>query len=331
MAIRILYFYGDDEYAIQRSLHQLRAEFGDATTAELNLTHLDARNASEAEIHQAIHAVPFLAAQRMVWLANPSAAFSSAEAQERLFRLLEGLPDTTLLVLYETTEAKGMERHWLVRWMEKHPTVAKAQAFYLPRPREMPEWIEAEVQRQGGRIESAAAMRLAEMVGADTRQAAQEISKLLAYVGWQRPIRIADVQAVCVVTAEENIFAFVDALAQRDAHRAQRLLHRLLESEDEFALWGMVIRQFRLLLQGREVLEQKGEAAQIAERIGLHPFVAEKIALQARAFSLKSLEGMYERLVEMDEAIKTGLMSLEMALELLVIEWCQAGTASSSR
>lgn len=331
MAERILYFYGNDEYALQQSLQRLKSAFADATTAELNLTQLEARHASEAEVHQAIQAIPFLAAQRMVWLANPSLAFSTSESQQKFLRLLENIPETTLLVLYEIVDPKGMERHWLVRWAEKHPEIAKAQAFNLPRPREMAQWVIAEVKKQGGKIEPAAAARLAEMVGTDTRQAAQEIAKLLAYTGWQRPIRLQDVQAVCVVTAEENIFEFVDALAQKDARRAQRLLHRLLESEDEFALWGMVVRQFRLLLQGREVLDQRGDAAQIAERLGLHPFVAEKIALQARAFSIKSLEGIYQHLVEIDEAIKTGLLTLEIALDMLVIEFCQAGTVSSSR
>ena len=66
------------------------------------------------------------------------------------------------------------------------------------------------------------------MVGADTRQAAQEISKLLAYVNWARPIKVADVEAVSIVTAEPDIFAMVDALASGNGKSAQRLLHRLV-------------------------------------------------------------------------------------------------------
>lgn len=327
---RILYLYGNDEYAIQEHLRALEGKLGDATTIELNLTRLDARSASDAEIHQAIQAIPFLSEWRMVWLANPSTGFTTAARQQKFLSLLENIPETTLLVLHEILESKGMERHWLVRWVEKHADRAKAQALWRPKPWEMARWIGAEVQRQGGKIEAQAAERLAEMTGVDTRQAAQEIVKLLAYVGWKRPITLQDVQAVCVVSAEENVFEFVDALSRKDVPHAQRLLHRLLESEDEFALWGMVIRQFRLLLLGREVLDQRGDAAQIAERLGVHPFVAEKIALQARAFSLHNLEGIYQRLVEIDEAVKTGLLTLDLALDMLVVELAQAGTVASS-
>lgn len=327
---RIFYFYGNDEYAIQEHLRALEKMLGDATTVELNLTRLDARSASEAEIHQAVQAIPFLSERRMVWLANPSMAFTTSAMQQKFLSLLENVPETTLLVLHEILEPKGIERHWLVRWVEKHADRAKGQAFWRPRPWEMARWIAAEVQRQGGKIESPAAERLAEMTGVDTRQAAQEIAKLLAYVGWSRPIQVEDVRAVCVVTAEESVFEFVDALSRKDVAQAQRLLHRLLESEDEFALWGMVVRQFRLLIQGREVLEQRGDAAQIAERLGVHPFVAEKIALQARAFPMRSLEGIYQRLVEIDEAVKTGLLTLDLALDMLVVELAQAGTVTSS-
>ncbi len=320
---RILYLYGNDDYALQEYLRALAADLGDATTRELNLTRLEAREASEAELYQALHAIPFLAERRLVWLANPSARFNTPPAQEKFLHLLESVPETTQLVLHEITEPKEMERHWLLRWIEKHAEHAAAQAFWRPRPREMAQWIASEVKRQGGRIEPAAASRLAEMAGVDTRQAAQEIAKLLAYVGWARAITLQDVQMVCVVSAEENLFEFVDALAQKQARRAQRLLHRLLESEDEFALWGMVIRQFRLLLQGREILDEGGDALRISEQLRLHPFVAEKIALQARAFSLKSLEEIYQRLVEIDEAVKTSQLPLDLALDLLVMEWCQ--------
>lgn len=320
---QILYLYGNDDYALQEHLRALTADLGDATTRELNLTRLEAREASEAELYQALHAIPFLAERRLVWLANPSARFNTAASQEKFLRLLEGIPETTELVLYEIAEPKEMERHWLLRWIEKHPQQAAAQAFWRPRPREMAQWIASEVKRQGGKIEPAAAARLAEMIGVDTRQAAQEIAKLLAYVGWERAITLQDVQAVCVVSAEENLFEFVDALAQKQARRAQRLLHRLLESEEEFALWGMVIRQFRLLLQGREILDEGGDASKISELLQLHPFVAEKIALQARAFPLKSLEAIYQRLVEIDEAVKTGQFPLDLALDMLVMEWCQ--------
>jgi DNA polymerase-3 subunit delta len=181
-------------------------------------------------------------------------------------------------------------------------------------------WIVNEAKNQGGKIEPPAAAKLAEMVGVDTRQAGMEIAKLLAYVNWARPITGSDVDAVCIVTSQQSIFDFVDALSLGNGKSAQHLLHRLLENEDPFSLWGMVIRQFRLLIQAREILDGRGNQEDVARALGVHPFVAEKTTNQAKRFSMESLESIYRRLLRIDEDAKTGQITLDLALDTLVVE-----------
>jgi len=169
-------------------------------------------------------------------------------------------------------------------------------------------------------IEQAAAAKLAEMVGADTRQAAQEVTKLLTYANWARPVMIPDVEAVSISTAEPDIFAMVDALAVGNSKAAQHMLHSLLENQDAFSLWGMVIRQFRLLLLAREVIEARGGQREVEQALGVHAFVAEKVFGQARRFTLPALENIYHKLLEIDEAAKTSQVTLDLALDMLVVE-----------
>ena len=190
----------------------------------------------------------------------------------------------------------------------------------LPRQKEMSGWIVNETKNQNGVLEPSAAAKLAEMVGTDTRQAGMEIAKLLAYVNWARPVKIEDVEAVSIVTAEPDIFMLVDALADGRTGEAQKLLHRLLENEDAFALWGMVIRQFRLLLQAREVIDARGMVPDVQEALGVHPFVAEKIYGQAKRIPMTMLESIYHRLLLMDESAKNGQVTLDLALDIFVGE-----------
>jgi DNA polymerase III subunit delta len=128
------------------------------------------------------------------------------------------------------------------------------------------------------------------------------------------------VEAVCIVTSQQSVFDFVDALSNGNGKSAQYLLHRLLESEDPFALWGMVVRQFRLLLQAREILDGRGNKDDVARALGVHPFVAEKTTRQVAHFSIETLEAIYHRLLKIDEGIKTGQVSLDLALDTLVVE-----------
>lgn len=321
----IFLLYGNDEFAIARKLKEFESDFSDPTSADMNTTRLEARTMTENDLNNAVNAAPFLASKRLVLIAAPSSKYSKPDLRKKFLAFLEKTPDTAKVVLYDTLEkAKDAEKHWLVKWAEKVKPLARAQGFFLPQQRDMPGWIVNEAKNQQGQIEPAAAARLAEMVGTDTRQAGMEISKLLAYVNWERPVRASDVEAVCIVAAQQSVFDFVDALSQGNGKSAQKLLHRLLENEDPFALWGMVTRQFRLLIQTREILDGRGNKDDVARALGVHPFVAEKTSGQARRFSMEELEAIYHRLLRIDEQVKTSQLTLDLALDFLIVELASA-------
>lgn len=316
----IFLLYGNDEFAITRKLKDFDTEFSDPTTADMNTTRLEARTMTENDLNNAVNAMPFLAPKRLVFLNSPSGKFSNPAARKKFLDFLEKAPDTAKVVICESIEPKEAEKHWLVKWAEKNKTLAKTQAFFLPKQRDMPGWIINEAKNQKGQIEPAAAARLAEMVGVEPRQAGMEISKLLAYVNWERPVRGSDVEAVCIVTSQQSVFDFIDALLQGNGRVAQKLLHRLLENEDPFSLWGMVVRQFRLLIQAQEILDARGNKDDVARALAVHPYVAEKTTGQANRFSMEALEGIYHRLLTIDEQVKTSQITLDLALDTLVVE-----------
>ena len=315
----VTFLYGNDEFAIARKLKDFESDFADPTTAGMNTAHLEARSMSEDELNNAVNAMPFLAPKRLVILSNPSAKYNNPSTRKKFETYISNVPDSARLVIHELMEPKETEKHWLIKW-SKNSTAIKTQSFMLPKQRDMAGWIINEVKNQNGKIEPQAAAKLAEMVGVDTRQAGMEISKLLAYVNWARPVQGSDVEAVCIVTSQQSVFEFADALSQGNGKVAQRLLHRLLENEDAFALWGMVVRQFRLLIQAREILDGRGNKDDVARALGVHPFVAEKTTMQAARFSIESLESIYRKLLGIDEMVKTSQITLELAMDTLVVE-----------
>ncbi len=324
----ITFLFGNDEFAIRRRLAEFASTFTDSSLADLNITRLEARTMGEEDLNNAVNSLPFLASQRLVLLANPSERYSTPPLRKKFFDFLEKVPPSTQLVIYEHVDIRNYKdksrqeqedaRHWLVKWMKK--AGLKLERHALPAVWEMTGWIIQQAREQGGSIDQAAAARLAELVGPDTRQAAQEIAKLLAYVNWARPVKAGDVEAVSLLTAEPDIFAMVDALATGNGRSAQNLLHRLLKNDDPFSVWGMVVRQFRLLLLAREVIDGHGSQRQLEQVLGLHAFVAEKVYAQAKRFSQSALERIYRQLLDIDEAAKTGQVTLDLALETLVVE-----------
>jgi DNA polymerase-3 subunit delta len=315
----IFLFHGNDELALTAALEKLKEALGDPSNAALNLARFDGRLGLDFEaLNTAANAAPFLSPRRLVVLWHPSAAFASPEGRKKLLDLLDRLPPTTTFALVETEILKA--DHWLLKWVQRAASRAEARLFSLPKRRDMPGWIIQETKKQGGQIEPAAAARLAELTGEDTRIASQEIAKLLTYVNYARSVSLKDVEQVSLASAQGSVFDLVDALGMGEARKAQSALHRLLDEEDPFDLWPMIIRQFRLLLQAREILEAGGSTPQVQQELGLRDFVAEKVIQQARRFSLPALEAIYHRLLEIDEGAKTSQVPLDLALDTLVVD-----------
>ncbi len=139
----------------------------------------------------------------------------------------------------------------------------------------------------------------------------------------ERAINEEDVAALTPYLPEANIFAMVDSLAAGKGEEALALMHRLLDDprEDGFRLYGMIVRQFRLLLLAREHLSGGGSTrgADIAKAIGVRSaWQADKFARLSRRFTVEDLERIYRKLQAYDEQAKTGRIDMKLALDILI-------------
>lgn len=323
-------FHGDDPHAIRRAIDSLTGQFDDAGLAELNTTHLDGQQASEEELFSAANALPFLAERRLVILERPFAKTLSDAARKRFLALLDGLPESTALVLVvdDIMERKKGETNWrslpnkptfwMRKWISRAGDRVFLQTCQLPHIKEMPAWIIKETNQLKGKITPAAAASLAAHVGNNTQMASQEIAKLLLYVDGKRAIELEDVENLTAQGGQADVFDMVDSLATGKARQALSQLHRLLETQDAPGLFGMIVRQFRLLIIARELLDEGRGRQMFGE---LRPeFVANKVADQAQRFTMSQLLEYYHRLLLIDEAYKTSQMPLELALDTFIAE-----------
>jgi DNA polymerase-3 subunit delta len=145
-----------------------------------------------------------------------------------------------------------------------------------------------------------------------------EVEKLVLYKG-QEMIEVEDVSLLCPYVAEASIFDLVDALGERKGQTAAQLLHKKSqEGTDPFYLFAMFIRQFRLLIQVKELSDDGHPPNDIAKTLKLHPFPTGKLHQQSKNFSMPQLEQIYAHLLDIDINVKTGRTDLITALDLLV-------------
>jgi len=137
-------------------------------------------------------------------------------------------------------------------------------------------------------------------------------------VNFERPVDDPDVQLLSIPENQSDIFEMVDALGGKDGKEAMRQMHLLLEDNDFIPVLSMVVRQFRLILQAREILDEGGSEKDVEKLLHQRSFVARKVCKQAGRFPMQQLESIYQQLQKIDVDMKTGVMQGDVAMELFI-------------
>lgn len=310
--------HGEDSFSLDQEVAAMRARMGDDVNAELNTSTYDGAVVSAAEILNAARSYPFLSDKRLIlvrdmlgWITRKGAGETGKKAVEDIATAVPDLPEWTRLVFIEREALSDSNK--LLKLARELPN--GFERAFAP-PKDSTDWIIRRARdAYQTAIEPQAAQALASIVGGDLRRADSEVDKLASYVAGGRPISEADVALLTPYAAEAGIFELVDAMAEGRSQRALSLLHRLLlqEDEDPFKTYGMIVRQFRLLLIAKEKALTGGDMTLPGVK-----YKADKFFKQARVFSIAELEHIVRALHDYDFQMKTGQIKAELALDLLI-------------
>jgi DNA polymerase-3 subunit delta len=307
--------YGDNELSRQEALSDILEQAHMTLDLKALNTEIHEGTPTLGELRLACSSLPFLGDTRIVIYHDALAEVKGPLGKE-ITGYLPDIPPTTHLIFVESHNLSA--RHAVVTWANKNN--GKVLSFTVPKQRYLSRWIVERTRKHGGAIEPRAAALLAQNLGSRLRLLDQEIQKLLLYCGEGNTVTVEDVRTmVPYVEAADVIFNMVDALGQRSAQNAAVYLHRLLDTgEHPLYVLTMIVRQFRLLIQTRWLIDQRRTVPDITDRLNLHPYVAQKLYSQALRFTPAQLRVAYALLMDMDLAIKTGEIEAATALDLLV-------------
>ncbi len=306
-------FHGDDEHSQREFLADLESKLGDPSMLELNTNNFDGRSLSLSLLQHTCDSIPFLADRRLVIIDN--LFVNDPPFLEELLNYLPFIPESTRLVFMENHELRN--NHPILKAVSNSEK-GYVKLFSRPEGNDLEAWIRQRIKSAGGQISHRAVHILAINVGNDLALLDNEIEKLIIYKG-SVPIEVEDISLLCPFVAESSIFELVDALGSRHGRSAAQLLqNKLNDGTDPFYLFAMIIRQFRILIQVKELAENGAKPASVAKELRIHSYVAGKIFKQSHNFSFSQLEQIFERLLEIDVQVKTGQTDLTTALCLLV-------------
>jgi DNA polymerase III subunit delta len=318
----IALLYGPDEYARSQAIAARKAQLP-PDLVEVNLSQFDGRRLKFDALVSACEAMPFLAERRLVIVSDLLKHQKAGKERDELRAYLERVPESCELVFVENDDVD--KRNGIFVYLKK---INAAQEFLPLRGAELVRWLNDHARTLRVKLQPAAAQRLIELVGEQSRALVNELEKLAAYVGTGGAITPAEVDLLVSDAQEQNLFAFIDDLALRRRGAALRALRSLLDDgQAGIYLLTMIARQVRILLNVQELAAKRARPEEIASQLGLAPFLVRKALEQARGFAPHELAALHERLIEIDHATKTGRGDIEAALEVLVVEACEGQRA----
>ena len=238
--------------------------------------------------------LPMMAQRRMVYVRELS-GMPSDEAEPLLAYLAKPNPSTVIVAVTSKLDKR----------IKLYSTLAKKKFLHvLEAPRRLEPWVRAEAKEQGVLLEPPAITRLIDAIGDDLSRLALSIEQLSLYAG-KKPISSDDVDELIADTRERNVFELTDAIGAADRPRALAAVASLADQrESAVGVVVMLARHVRQMALCHSLQAAGISRAQWASRLGVPPFIVDKIAAQARAYTPASLAIATQRLAMADRALK---------------------------
>ena len=313
----ILFLYGQDTYRSRQKAAEIVKEYQKVRPRAVHVRAIDCSKADAEDLKNEFDTISLFEQKKLLLLRD---LFSNAEVvrffDERKKQLLES--SHHIVVVLQQAELKDKTKNPLYQWLKKHAT---CQEFSPLPPAKLLLWIQREFTRYGVACSSRAAELLALRAGNDLWTLSQEVRKIAAFKKSEaKPVvKESDISLLVGGKAQADVFATIDALASRNKKQAFDLLLRHLQKGDSaYYLFSMVHYQFRVLLEIRDMLDRQLSFAQMVSESKLHPYVLKKGVGVAQNFSSPQLKNIYQKLFEVDFAMKTGKVESEGAFDVFV-------------
>ena len=309
---KVYLLYGEEVYLknlYKKKLKDAVLPSGDT----MNLSAYEGKGIQIREVIERAETLPFFADRRLVLIEN-SGFFKAASPE--LAEYIPRMPEETCMVFVENeVDRRG----------KLYKAVSSAgRAVELKRQNEktLMNWVLSALRKEKKNITSATMELFLTRTGSDMEFIQNELEKLLCYTAGRDVITSEDVEQICTVRTENKIFDMINAVSEGKQKRALALYYDLLSlKEPPMRILYLITRQFNLLMQVKDMLEQAFSQDTIAQKLKIQSFIVRNCARQARSFGLKELKTVVKDCVDMEEAVKSGMMNDTMGVELLIVKY----------
>ena len=318
---------GREEYLVKWYEAVLVKRFVSESSRALDLTVLEEGDATVRRIAESLETVSLMSERKVVVIQDfaPAAGkamrgFSENDAKE-LAEYFPNVPGESLLIITAGESEDKKKKNRIRAGAEKY---GKVYDFGELNESQLRGFIEKRLRASGLRYRPSVTDLIMSESGYGNRaieyslyNLENDLRKIIA--GSEDEIKAGDVKALLSQNPETNVFAMLDAIGRNRKDEALRLLYNVLDSgEPVFKVLGLIASQTELILSIKEMKEEGRSLEEMQKLTGVHPFRVKKALPVAAQYSREQLRRTLAEVYRVDENIKSGVFSQELALEYFI-------------
>lgn len=326
----IYFLYGREYYLIDNAIKNFKESLNESMI-DFNLDVIDGKEVFLDQLLSSIETLPFMDDKKITIVKDfellKGKRKNFTEGDEKYFiDYLDNISESTVLVFVVYGEVD--KRKKIVKKIQE-----KGIVFNCDKISDMDlfKWTKRKFEAFGAIIENAQVMYFIESQGYRDKNSDKtlsdlenEIIKISSFVGKEDKVSNEIIDRLSQKKIENDIFKLIDYIGEKNSSSAIKILNDMIgEGESVLGIFAMISRQFKIVLQVRQLQIQGISVNDICEKLSLRQFVVNKALKQSRNFSDDIIIDMLNFILENDFKIKNGLIKDTLAIEILVGKYCQ--------
>ncbi|MCQ4086174.1 DNA polymerase III subunit delta [Saccharibacillus sp. JS10] len=314
--------YGTEKYRIKEFVTLLEEELIEEDQRDFAIIHYDLAETPVELVVEEAETAPFLADRKLIVVRDSTifiAGKESTKIEHRVEKLLEylGNPTDYSVLVFLAYADKLDERKKVVKAFK---AAAPVLSFAPMNENELLGWITKQFGNHSVSIGSSAVEMLLKRAGTSLAGLSVEIEKLSLFAGNGGSIEPSDVEKLVSIGTEQSVFVLVEHIANLKLQQAMAIFYDLLKQREEpIKIVSLIARQFRIMLQVKEMSGQNYSQQQMAGQLGLHPYAVKIASEQAKRFESNRLRHILASIAKLDHEIKTGAVDKVFGLEMFLL------------
>ncbi|MCR5134521.1 MAG: DNA polymerase III subunit delta [Clostridiales bacterium] len=330
----VVLLHGQEQFLVEWARDRLVGVYVNEAVRTLDLTVFEEDQWTAAQVIEACETIPLFSARKTVvinglanvWKASGKGCVPKEEA-DRLAAYLKDLPDTLLLIITtrETEEdRREKKRTALYKAIAENGTVYDFAALGRS---DLSKFIRKRFRTAGKEIHGSLVDRLIEQSGYNNKDIAyslfdleNDVRKIIFHAGLGE-ITQEDIDLCLSGTLEQGVFKLLDAVSANRKGDALSLLHQLIVGGMKpLRIQSMIAGQLEIMLLGLELRAEGCGMDEIQRRLRVNDYRLKKAMRAAGRYEIDELKRILCSAYAVESEIKSGRLSMEMALEVFIAE-----------